>query len=167
MNWYKKSQEDFKIPKISYQGTCYHGSTYRPETDIFDNLSSDYSDWETIWVCPEEYIAEEFASDWQNDDGIPVVFRINVNLNNAANIRPYDQELWDELMETMGFSDIREIIPYLKQNGCDGWITTGSIGQDAYFDIAVFSNNLAIQDAKIKINNQWTPYMDLNSCLKS
>jgi len=163
MNWYKTSQiQDFEIPKIPYQGVCYHGSTYRPEVGVFDNLSADYSEWNAIWVCPEENIAETFASDWHGDDGTPVVFKVNVNLKSAANMRPFDKENWDALMDVFGYNDIRQLIPHLMDNGCDGWLSVGSIGQELYFDIAIFSRNVNVQEAKVKINGVWTPYMSLN-----
>lgn len=171
---YKKAQkwqddelvdpETFEIPTITVNTICYHGSCYKKNQGIFDNLSSDYSEWGATWVCPEENIAEEFAEERHGEfaNNIPVVFRTKVKLNKAANIRPYEKDTWDQIMEALGFSDIRELIPYLKQKGCDGWITTGSLDTQLYYDIAVFYDNIDVLDVKVKINNYWTPYMKKN-----
>jgi len=154
-----------EINSIELNGTVYHGSSVdltEDDATLISELREDYSDWDAVWVSDEESIAEEFSenSNWGDEDSLLyVVYEIEANCDNLAEL-PYD--LTQELKEFYGLEDFREIIPTLTQNGYNGWLTTGSIGNRQYEDYALFNPScLQIKRVKFLVGDEWTEYMSI------
>jgi len=167
MNWYKKAQylEELEaaIPSTTLSGIYYHGSLADPN-NIFTELEEGYSDWGAIWVTDEESMAEGFAKTWHEpeENEIPIVFQVQVNLNKVAEISDQNYE-WEEFKDIYAIDDPREAIPHLRQMGYDGWITTGSMGPRAYTDIAIFGGNIQLTHVKVLKNDpedEWSEWSD-------
>lgn len=145
-----------QIERTSYVGPAFHGtSVYH---DFMRDLEQGYSDWEATWITPDEYAAEEFAED---REGIPIVYMMEASLENLADIQPSDI---DAIREFLGGEPIdpRECFDFLRNQGFDGWFTLGSIGSQAYNDIAIFYDSPPLLEAKLFIDGQWTDYMTLD-----
>lgn len=156
-----------EIEKISINGTYYHGSTFDLESGEFDNLDSDYSDWGAVWLTSDENVAEIFAKDWNDFDDentFPIVFKIELNVDNIADIDVNRKPEFDEYLSEMGFFDYRELITHLKRMGYNGWETTGSIGHTYYDDVAIFGD-VNINVAKILKNGVWSDYVPIENIM--
>lgn len=130
---------DIYIPIGSVSGTLYHGTSFEDDDDdddeIFDTFNPNvYGDYDAIWVTDDKYIAEEFSN--RNGHNNRYVIEVEYSSTNMAII---DQGLFNDLKEYLGIYDLREAIPFLKNEGFDGWITQGSIGRHVYNDIAIFN----------------------------
>jgi len=161
MNWYKKAQLDNEIASTEFSGICYHGGIRNNES-LQENISDDYSEWEAIWVTEDENVARDFALQYgvaANEIG--VIYKLNVQLNKAA-IFSHNDYAWEEFKKYNQCRDPRECIPYLKQAGYDGWITTGGFNTYLYQDIAVFGGRIDIIEAKILKDGVWTEYKDVS-----
>jgi len=146
MDWYKKANILEDLYSGPYQGTCYHGSYVEHGENLFNDLTDDYSDWEAVWVTPDQDVAKEFAASRGGDIGTPIVFQIKVKLDNMATITQSDsREMHDEL----DLYTLQEAIPYLRQYGYDSWHTMGSMGYHGYEDIAVFGGSLHIESVSL------------------
>ena len=182
-NWYLKAQHyldysereqdeegewtEIVIDSKSFEDTCYHGSYVEKDQDLFEDLNTDFTEWDAIWVTTEEYIAEEFGKNYFTADGpknIPIVFKLHVKMEKVAQI--YSLEVWKEIQEFYNLEpDLREAIDFLQQRGFNGWSTKGGIagtkGGYSYDDIAVFSGaGITLQAVKVWANGKWTDYID-------
>jgi len=173
MNWFKRASgdggddweeeeeegSDYPLDELAkpvpYSRICYHGSRLFPGVDEVPSvLDTGWTDWEAVWVTDNEAMAEEFC-DYAGDMGIPIKYRINLELARALAFEGGDLWIFDEL----GYGDdVRVAIPLLVSLGYDGWITTGSLGWNRYRDIAVF-DDLSVDDVALKIGDEWTDWM--------
>lgn len=145
------------FPGSPFEGSCYHGSSFELGEWPFAELSDEWSDWEAVWVTPDEGAAREFALNRSGPGRVPVVFKVEVALENMADIG-LSGELRD-WMEESGCEDVRECIPELHRLGYDGWRTTGSIGRMLYEDIAVFSGRAEVSSASVLVDGAWSEYL--------
>ena len=158
------------IPSESITGKdFYHGTLLYKDWDyeLIRNFSpQDYSDWDASWITDKEHIAETYAMRWGiEDENVPVVYKLKVNLSNVAII---DKDMVEELDYTFDLGeDLHEYITALKEIGFDGWRTLGSIGEAVYDDIAVFwTDNVEIYQAKLYLKGRWTNFYDIDRLRK-
>jgi hypothetical protein len=151
-----------RIPRKKLDGIFYHGFTIADDSGLFDELSTNQSDWEAVWVAEEEWVAEEF-SDWKSysDDEMKVVYQIQVKSTGIAEV---SYETSQNILDEWAISDFRESIDVLKRMGYRGWITPGSIDRHQYEDIALFYPNeqTKIQAVKLYIDDDWTNFMNFD-----
>lgn len=156
--------DDYDVPTIELNDIYYHGTTI-VNCEFFNELEYGYSDWEALWFCDEEYIAEEFAEDRAHNiqDNIEVVFKVEIDSDKIASINPH---IADEMMEFYGIEDFRDIIDILIEKGFEGWKVVGSIGENMYEDVAIFdhSNYKTIKELSMKFKNddEWTEYISIS-----
>lgn len=152
------------IPKISIEGEFYHGTTLIDDNFI-SHLEIGYSDYDAIWFSWDESIAESFSSwHYTQDEGIKIIFQVELSSDNIAFL---SDGVVEELKDFYGRFDIREAIPDLVNQGFDGWKTTGSIDEMVYDDFAIFDDDLIdIKSCKLKIDGEWTEYMNVNDAEK-
>lgn len=153
-----------EIESTSISGNdFYHGSVINESFDykLIEYLDPQYSDFEASWITDDEYIAQQFSLEWYGEQELPVVYKLDVSLNNVAKI---NMDKYDELVDYYyRGDDLREYIPLLKDMGFDGWETKGSIGMDQYTDIAVFySEDVEIYECSLYLNNRWTDYYNID-----
>jgi len=140
---------------VQVSGIHYHGTSIAD--DPIDELTGEYSEWDTIWVTSDENVAEKFSD---HGNGVQAVFEVQVNLLNAL---PIDHQVYTEIKyESDEFEDIRMAIPAIEMEGYDGWITLGSIGSIMYEDIAIFGSRIPVSKMKIKTPEGWTEYFPLD-----
>jgi len=160
LNEKRINESRFSIPKTKLNGIFYHGSILLEDDDLFNEFDFSRSDWDAIWLADDEAVADEFSGWGGYDDGIRVVFRVEINVNSIADI---SYELFKIISEMWALSDFREAIPLLKQRGFNGWETSGSLDRIEYNDIAIFNpSSINIQDVKIFLDDDWTDFMDIN-----
>jgi len=150
---------DVPDPK-SVGGPLYHGTCMSRGEGAFDALRSDMSEFNALWVSPNETISETFAMNRCNvgDGGIPVVY---MTMHNVQRALPLDRHVTEELMDAFGVNgDPRELIPHMERAGYDGWITMGSLDTEMYIDIAIFKSSVQIDKMKVFTNNGWTDFFE-------
>lgn len=160
---YEDYFDDQFIPKKTIDGIYYHGSIIQ-DGEFFDNLSFGYSDWNALWFSDEFEISDKFSENWKSDnDDIQVIFKVKLKSKDIADI---SYEMSQEIMEYYGVEDFRECIPYLENDGYEGWETKGSIGYHEYEDIAIFERNahniIEIISMSFKNNNEWSDFIPIN-----
>ena len=159
-------EEEMRFKSKPFNDVCYHGTDVQPGEALFDELNMNYSDHEAIWVTDEEDIAEEYSRrnlnsyrPEANAGHVQVVFKVNVAMQNAAQINSLEE--WKEF--TLNYSldmNLLENIPFLRSMGYDGWITLGGMGSRGYKDIAIFNPSAVnILEVKVMTSTGWTAYM--------
>lgn len=165
-DYIQDNEYNIEIPKTEIDGIFYHG-TNLVDGNFIDELNFGYSDYNALWFTKDEHIADQFADNsYFNDDydAIKTLYEVEIESNNIADI---SYELYKEIIEFYGLFDLRESIPILKQEGFDGWVTLGSIGQNIYDDYAIFNEDIInIKKCKLFIDNKWTDYMSLENAEK-
>lgn len=154
------------MPKIiSFDDEYYHG-TVMNKTDLITQLNIGDDLFQAIWFTTDEYIAEKYA-DNKFDDEInqyKVILLLTVKANNIASFT-YEEVV--ELLEKLKLEDFRETITFLKKKKYKGWQVPGSIDLDLYNDMCVFYENLIkVKGISFFINDDWTPYFDLQKAKK-
>lgn len=144
-----------------YKRRCFHDTYLMREDGMITELGMNHTDWEAIWVTPDETAAEKFAtSRYKDSAAVPAVYEGAVSLSTALSI---DLRLAGEISDEFGIDDIREAIPDLRHMGYDGWVTLGSIGGIIHEDVAVFDESLiTFESVKLMNGDSWTSYVRLN-----
>lgn len=159
MEVYNYETDELKLPKTHLDGVFYHG-TSTDESSVFNNHDPDYSDWGAVWFAPQKNAAIKFSD--QYDGKVKILFVVRLKSDDIADI---SYGTGKELIEFLGFHDLREAIPFLKQNGFNGWVTSGSIGDTIYTDVAIFDTDIIdIVGCQLSLNNgeTWTKTMSVN-----
>lgn len=151
------------IPSMKLKNMeAYHGSTinYKDGDRTIGRFDTRYSDWDAVWFASKEYVAIEFAEQWENDESVTAIYKVKINCKKVANI---DYELSQELSEYWGYEDFREAIPMLTNKGFRGWIVPGSIGDMTYDDYAMFypAEDVEIISVSLKLKGNWSKDMSL------
>lgn len=157
--------EDYEVPTIEIDEIFYHGTSI-VDCEFFNELEYGYSDWEALWFCEEEHIAEEFSEDraYNNHHNVEVIFKVKLNSNKIASINDH---MAQEMMEYYGLEDdFRDMIDILEQKGFEGWKIVGSIDGKVYEDVAIFTttNRHVIKELsmKFKTDDGWSEYIDIS-----
>ena len=160
---YKDPTDDIRKEKRDIE--AYHGTYISEKSDLIEQFTTGYSDYDAVWFSTNEDIAEEFAyNSARKDSDILIIYNVILKLDSIAII---NDNLAEEIKDFYGLFDFREAIPILVRNRYDSWEVTGSIGSKQYDDIAVFDESkIDIISAKIKINGKWTVYLPLTKIEK-
>lgn len=148
-----------KVRRLS--GVTYHGSRVENPEDWFQDLER-YSDM-PVWVTPEESVAKSFS---ENAGGREDLFFVNKYTLSSLKTAELDVEAFEKIKDRPEFDtneDMREeLARYLEQKGYSAWLATGSVGLEAYEDIALFDPALARYEGTSfkQSDGNWTPYMD-------
>jgi hypothetical protein len=164
-------------------GTYYHGTSWELdknnikeiEEEAFIELDTSYTSLEAIYISESEEVADWFvtySNNNQSDLEIPVVFKFeNININkiydidieklkdngsNSKTIR-INGKIYDVAVEREDY--FREL-----ENDYNGVMIKNNYPDlNNGHDIAIFNENLIndnISAIKMKINNEWTDYMN-------
>lgn len=155
----------------TFSGICYHGTCINKNTEsVFEELKEEYSEFDAIWVTPDEDVAEIFAKDNRRDVENPVilVFKLKVQLESMAVI--LDNEYWRDFMSNYECDyDLRDCIPVLRDMGFDSWYTAGAVDQTFYDDIAIFGYGTKAFISHVKFlgpSGHWSSYIPIEKAIQ-
>lgn len=129
--------EEVDIPIVSVSGTFYHGTSTDVDDEPFDEFDIDYSEYPAIWITDDKQVAAQFSK-WHSGD-VNYLYTVKYDSDSMVYI---DQNTYSMLMNYLEINDIRDAIYFLSENGFDGWVTIGSIGNKRYNDVAVFDPSM-------------------------